>query len=599
MKRSRKVGYAFSDFVTEEKFRSGRPKTHGIDTNFLGIIPLIIFIGVFVLLSFRLFYLQVLRSDYFSRLSDENRTRTEIIPASRGILLDRFGRPLVSNSPSFKVLEGNKVRLLEKNEALDLLSQDKPVLNDIKREYLYKDSFAHVLGYIGQISEEESKMAEFEDYGISDFVGKMGLEKQYEKILHGTNGKELFEVDAHGEKIRKLGRQEPVSGNNITTTLDIDIQKSVYEAFKDVKKGAVVVSDPKTGGILALYSKPSFDPNLFTHTSTYKPSGQYSNVMQILTDTDNQPLLDRAISGTYPPGSTYKLVSATAALEEGKMKPDTIIEDTGQISVGGATFGNWYFIQYGRKEGPVDVVKAIARSNDIYFYRAAERTGIDVIHDWSTRFKLGEPLGIDLPHEEKGLMPSKKWKRETFDEDWYTGDSFNLGIGQGYLLATPLQINMMTSVFANEDGILYRPHLVEDDVVEIRKDFISQKNRDLVRRGMQGACGTGGTAYTFFNFAVKNKNLEIDNRDFLPIGTESAQLATQSADLVRVSVACKTGTAETGGKETEPHAWLTAFAPYNEPEIVVTVLVENGGEGSKVAGPITTEIMKKYFESKR
>lgn len=599
MRKDKKVGHAFSDFVTEEKFRSGRHHMNQRSFGLFSLIPFIVFIGVFILLSLRLFYLQVLRNDYYTRLSDENRVRTEIVRAPRGILLDRNGKPLVSNSPAFTILEGKKIRILEKNEALDLLSKNKPVENDVTREYLYRDAFAHVLGYVGQISEEESKMQDFEDYGIADFTGKMGLEKQYEKILHGTNGRELYEVDAMGEKIRKLGRQEPIPGENITTTLDIEIQKSVHEAFKDVEKGAVVVSDPQTGGILALYSKPNFDPNLFTHALNYKARGQYTNVTDILKDTKNQPLLDRAISGTYPPGSTYKLVSATAALEEGAMKGDTIIEDTGQITVGGATFGNWYFLQYGRKEGPVDVIKAIARSNDIYFYRAAERTGIDVIHDWSTKFKLGEKLGIDLPHEEEGLVPSKKWKKENLNEDWYTGDSFNLGIGQGYLLTTPLQVNMMTTVFANDDGSLFRPHLIKDDDVEIRKNFVSKKNRELVKQGMQGACATGGTAYTFFNFAVKNKNLEIDDRDYLPIGTESASLASQSADMVRVNVACKTGTAETGGKETEPHAWLTVFAPYHEPEIVVTVLVENGGEGSKVAGPIATEIIKKYFENKK
>lgn len=596
--KNRKVGYAFSDFVTEEKFKN-RHNRNSHSWGFSSLIPFIFFIGVFVLLFLRLFYLQILRADYYTRLSDENRVRTEIIKAPRGILFDRKGRPLVSNSPAFKVLVGTKVKIIGKDEALDLISQGKPVENDITRDYLYHDMFAHVLGYVSQISEDETKMQDFEDYGISDFTGKMGLEKQYEKILHGTNGRELYEVDAMGKKIRKLGRQEPVPGENITTTLDIDIQKAAYEAFKNVDKGAVVVSDPKTGGILALYSKPTFDPNLFTHPSNYQSQGQYTQVGDILKDTKNQPLLDRAISGTYPPGSTYKLVSAIAALEEGTMKPDTIIEDTGQISVGGATFGNWYFLQYGKKEGPVNVVKAIARSNDIYFYRAAERTGIDVIHDWSEKFKLGEKLGIDLPHEETGLVPSKTWKKETLHEDWYTGDSFNLGIGQGYLLTTPLQINMMTNVFANDDGTLFKPHLVQGDTDEIRKNFISNKNRELVKQGMEGACSTGGTAYSFFNFAVKNKNLKIDNRDYLPIGSESAKLASNSADMVRVNVACKTGTAEIGGKDTKPHAWLTVFAPYNEPEIVVTVLVENGGEGSQIAGPIATEIVKKYFENKK
>lgn len=592
-------GHAFSDFVSEERFKHGRPRMSSTRGDWYRLIPVVAFIGVFILLSLRLFYLQVLRNEYFSRLSNENRIRTEIIPADRGIIMDRNGKPLVANSAAFKMLgPDNKVVWLENDQALDLLADGKPVENDIRRDYIYKDAFAHVVGYIGQITAEQTQLAEYEDYGLSDFVGRMGLEAQYEKTLHGANGKKLFEVDAMGKKIRELGSQEPVPGSSIVTTLDLEIQKSVHEAMKDVEKGAVVVSDPKDGGILALYSKPNFDPNLFTHSTKYKPVGTYTNIQKVLTDTKQQPLLDRAISGTYPPGSTYKLVSATAGLEEKAVDSETIIEDNGQITVGGATFGNWYFLQYGRTEGAVDIVKAISRSNDIYFYRLGERTGIEGIYEWSKKFKLGEKLGIDLPHEEKGLVPSREWKQKTLKEDWYTGDSFNLGIGQGYLLTTPLQVNMFTSVFAN-DGTLYKPHLIKDDVEIIRNKMVSGKNHALVREGMKNACSSGGTGYSFFDFKVKNSNLKIDGRDYLLLSSESARLATDSANMVRIQVGCKTGTAETGGKETKPHAWITVFAPFHNPEVVVTVLAENSGEGSQVAGPIATEILTKYFEEKK
>jgi penicillin-binding protein 2 len=421
----------------------------------------------------------------------------------------------------------------------------------------------------------------------------MGLESQYEALLHGKNGRELFEVDAAGNKMRSLGREQPIAGKNIHTTLDAAIQKSVHEAMQEASKGAVIVSDPRSGEILALYSKPTYDPNLFTHSNTYKPSGNYKTVEEVVLDGENQPLLDRAISGVYPPGSTYKLVSAMAALESGAMKRDTIIKDTGILRVGTFSFGNWYFLQYGRTDGDVDVVKAIKRSNDIYFYKAAESTGIKDLSAWSRKFGLGRKSGLDLSGEVAGTVPDEAWKRENLGEGWYLGDNYNMGIGQGYLLATPLQVNTFTVPFAN-NGTLYKPHLLRNNTQVLEKDFVDTQNLQAIREGMRQSCDSdGGVAFPFFNFRVKNEKLQIDGQDFKEIN------ATGSGMMTQITVGCKTGTSQVGGEDTLPHAWITVIAPFYNPEIVVTVLVETAGEGSAVAGPVAKEILEDYFENKK
>lgn len=585
----KKVGIAFADFVTQEKI-SRRSSTSYRLSEIITIVPLFLLVVLFSLLILRLFYLQVLRGSYFKDLSDSNRTRTKILAAPRGVILDRNGKPLVSNSPAFKIVENGKVKILSKDEALELLSRGKIVENDIQRQYLYANAFSHVLGYVGQISAEEAILPSFAMFDILDSVGKAGLEKEYESILHGQNGKELYEVDSRAENTRPLGKQDPVAGQNLLTTLDLVVGLAAENAMKNIKKGAVVVSDPRDGGILAIFSKPTFDSNIFTHPKEYVAIGEYSTREQLLADSENQPLLDRAISGTYPPGSTFKLITAAAVLEKGEFTADTQIEDTGVLRVGAFSFGNWYFLQHGRKDGFVDVVDAIKRSNDIYFYKAAESAGVENISSMARAFGLGEYLGIDLPGEAKGLVPSPAWKEQILSEPWYLGDTYNYGIGQGYLLTTPLQVNTFTVFFANE-GKLYKPHLLKGKEKIVKKDFVKKEYIQLVRRGMEESCAVGGVAWPFFDFKVKNSNLKPDDLDYF-------KDASAGAEMVRIKVGCKTGTAEIGGKDTAPHAWITAFAPFNKPEIVVTVLVENGGEGSSIAGPIARDIFKAYFENK-
>jgi len=586
----KKVGIAFGDFVTEERMNRRRGGGSGAIGEILGVFPLFVLGIAFSFLFARLFYIQIIRGDYYKKLSDSNRTLTKILPAPRGIIFDHTGKKLVSNSPAFFILDKGVVKNLDENEALSRLSLGVPVENEIKREYLYKDAAAHVLGYVGKVSSEEVNLPAFEDYETTDDAGKTGLEKEYETVLHGKNGRELFEVDSKGKIVKKLGRQDPTDGKNITTTLDLTIQLAAYNAMKNVKKGVVVVSDPRDGGIRALFSKPSFDPNIFIRSKNYEGIGDYKTRESILLDSENNPLLNRAIGGVYPPGSTFKLVTAIASLEKGAINPSTKITDTGILKVGDFSFGNWYFLQYGKTDGEIDIVGAIKRSNDIFFYKAAEGAGVDFISSWAKNLGLGERLGIDLQGEVAGTVPTPEWKEKTLGEQWYLGDTYNYGIGQGYLLTTPLQVNFWTSVFAN-DGTLYRPHLIDGKKETIKKNFLKKEYVDLVREGMRQSCDAGGVAWPFFQFKVENSKLKVDGIDYVDASSGSAK-------MVQIKLGCKTGTAEIGGKETKPHAWITVFAPFYHPEVVVTVLVENGGEGSSFAGPIAKEILTKYFEAK-
>lgn len=545
---------------------------------------------MFLLLFARLFFLQVIEGYYYKYLSDNNRTKTVVIHAPRGIIFDRNGIPLVYNLPGFREEVKGKTVLLSQDQALGLIAQGKTGLEvDSLRNYPYKDAFAHVLGYIGQISPEELSLSQFAGYSAGDIIGKMGIEQEYEAQLRGTDGKELYEIDAKGDIIRKLGQQEPVSGQNITLTLDAKLQQAVSEAMKDVKKGAAIVSTPK-GEILALISKPSFDPNLFTMGQDYKisTSSAYLTLSDVLMDGQNQPLLNRAISGVYPPGSTFKLIVASAGLGDKIIDENWQIQDTGVLTVGSFSFSNWYYTGYGGTDGMVNVVKGIKRSNDIFFYQLAEKVGVDKVSAMAKKFGLGEKLGIDLQGEEAGIVPTPEWKLKNIGEQWYLGDTYHYGIGQGYLLTTPLQVNEWTEGIAN-GGTLYRPHLLKDlGVTVINSNLLDNHSADLIKEGMIEACSPGGVAWPLFNYTVKNPNLKIDNKNILPY-------ASGSADMRQVVLACKTGTAENGDANTLAHAWVTVFAPAYNPQIVVTVLSENSGEGSNVAAPIAKKILDSWF----
>ncbi|MCL5019077.1 MAG: penicillin-binding transpeptidase domain-containing protein, partial [Patescibacteria group bacterium] len=336
----------------------------------------------------------------------------------------------------------------------------------------------------------------------------------------------------------------------------------------------------------------SFDPNLFTMGPNYLAASDssYLSLSDILLDSQNQPLLDRSISGTYPPGSTFKLVVASAGLENKIIDENYQIEDTGVLQIGAFSFSNWYYTGYGGKDGEVNVVKGIKRSNDIFFYKLAEKIGVDKVSETAQKFGLGKPLGIDLQGEAAGLVPTPEWKQKTIGEPWYLGDTYHYGIGQGFLLTTPLQVNGWTQAIANE-GTLYQPRLFKDSKLQIlSSNLLNQHSSDLIREGMVEACNPGGVAWPLFQFRVHNSKLRIDGKNILGV-----DIASGSADTRQITIACKTGTAEHGGSNPEPHAWITLFAPAYNPEIVITVLAEESGEGSNIAAPIAKKILENWF----
>ena len=599
-----KTGIAFPDYILKDKSRK-RPKSYEDSSQSVrGRFLIAASVIAFVILLGRIFYLQIIDGAYYRYLSDSNRIKTVIIHAPRGIIFDRNDTPLVFNVPGFRKTEKDKTTVLTKDEALPLIVKGEKNLEiDSLRQYPYKDILAHVIGYIGQISKDELNNSRFMDYKGGDLIGKMGIERSYEDKLKGIDEKQLIEVDSLGKGIRRLGQADAVSGQDLKLTIDLKIQKAAFEAAKDVRRGTVIVSTPD-GQILAMISKPSFDPNLFTMGSGYKNATEssYQNLTDILTDSKNNPLLNRAIFGVYPPGSTFKLVVATGGLQDKIINENYQVNDTGILKVGDFSYANWYYTGYGRTEGMVNVVKGLKRSNDIFFYKLAEKIGVNEISKWAEKLGLGKPLGIDLEGEASGTVPSPDWKKKEIGETWYLGDTYHYGIGQGFLLTTPLQVNGFTQAIAN-GGTLYQPRLLIDQKSKIKNQkLLSENTISLIREGMVEACSAGGVAWPLFEFKVparlasesvagrKNEKLKVDGKNFL-------EDASGSAKMTKVAVACKTGTAQHGGEQTLPHAWITLFAPAYKPEIVVTVLSEESGEGSNVAAPIAKKILESYFST--
>ena len=495
----------------------------------------------FIFLGIRLFHLTIVKGDYYRRLSDENRIRRIVIEPKRGDIIDRDG----------EVIATTIIGDAEEDE-------DRIVS---KRIYNSAEITSHIIGYrqIADKNELENDNCRTK-LKLGDKVGKKGIEKLYECDLRGRNGEKLIELDAHGKYLKTLTVLPPEDGVSMQIAIDLDLQKTAYEQIKD-KKGAIIAIKPKTGEILAIVSSPSFNPQHFEDNE--------QDILNQLLKNEEHPIFNRATEGTYPIGSVIKPFLAAGALEDKKIDEDTKIEDTGTITAGPLTFGNWYFLEYGKTEGEVDIVKAIKRSNDIFFYRVGEMLGPTRIKYWSNLFGFGGKTNLQISQQE-GTVPSPFWKEEVLNEKWYLGDTYNISIGQGYMLVTPLQVVQATSVFAN-DGKLCDLNLLKTDKSNCKSLGLSDKTIDLVRRGMRDVCSTGGTGWPLFDFSVNSKSIQ---------------------------TACKTGTAESSGKDDKPHAWISVFAPYDNPEIILTVLVENGGQGSDIAGPIAKEILKEYFQSK-
>ncbi len=607
----------------------------------------VVFLVVLVLLLFlliRVAWLQIVRGDYYYDLAEGNRIRISNLEPNRGIIYDRNLNPLVRNSANFllylmpvdlptneldrdqiirdvsKILEGQEkdsdspwfmlikesldkisIKSLEMYQPmfvadnldyeiamkLYLKSEQTPgmvLATKTRREYFWPDevnisephlgiSLSHLLGYTGKISLEELK--EYgNEYSSIDYIGKTGIEDFWESALKGIKGKKHVEVDALGKEKKVISKYPSQDGYSLVLSLDLELQQKTEEVLRrhldglKLNKGSVIILDPNTGEVLTLVSWPAYDNNIFAR-------GIKVNEYQALLEDENNPLFNRAVSGEFPSGSTVKPVFAAAALEEG-----IISENTTFISNGGVRVSQWFFPDWkAGGHGLTNVRKALSESVNTFFYYIGggygdfEGLGLDKLVDYAKLFGLGSQTGLDLNVEAKGLVPTREWKQEVKDEPWYIGDTYHFAIGQGDLLATPLQVANFTTVFAN-GGKLMRPHLVTQIFQENNDELIQEIQPDIVREGF------------------------INDYALLVIKQGMRQAVTHGSaralGWLPVKVAGKTGTAQWSSKNNN-HAWFTGFAPYDEPEVVITVLVEEGGEGSAVAVPIAGEILNWYF----
>ena len=515
------------------------------------ILKLGLILSLAVLLTVTL-KLILIEGKYYAQVARENKILEMTIPAARSKIVDRKGRVVAETVYQyFEIEDGNKI--YRQNGDFDGYKfKGKDLAYELGRGYPYGESMSMVTGYVGRVSEKdiENNRCGNKFFG-GDLVGRGGVEDYLDCEIRGENGKRVIEVDALGNYVRELGREEPEDGSQIQLSVDAYWQDKIYKLL-DGKKAAVVMSEPKSGKIIALVSSPAFNPNDFSDQNNEK-------IKDYLDDKDNLPLLNRAIAAKYHPGSVFKITMATAGLENGVINRDSLIEDTGVIKVGDYSYRTWS----SKNDGMVDVFKAIRRSNDIFFYKLGEMLGVDNISKWAHKFGFGQKTGIELKGEVEGIVPDDEWKRRVKGEPWYLGNTYHLSIGQGDLDVTPLQINQMTNIIAN-NGMKCEMSILKDPKVNCKEVGISSDTLATVLEGMKQACHSGGTAWPLFNF--------------------------------KTELACKTGTAEVGDGSDDTHAWLTAFAPADNPQISITVMVERGGEGSDVAAPIVGDILKEWFD---
>jgi len=444
------------------------------------------------------------------------------------------------------------------------------VRRDFRRGYIYGPRYSHSLGYLGTVTEEEYKNTD-KTYSKDSPIGRMGIEEFYEDSLKGIDGQKSIMVNAAGELVSEISFNNPIDGSDIFITIDNNLQNIVYNALANgikrakAKSGSAIVLNPNNGEILAMVSLPDFDPNIFEKSFS-------QDEWALMIENKDFPFLNRSISGLYPPGSTFKLVTATGVLSENIVKPDDKVDSPGTISIQDKFDPKKKYIYKDWKlsgHGFLDIREALAESSDTFFYKVTGGyedfvgLGINKFTKYCALFQIGSLLGIDLPGEKSGLLPNPDWKLKTRGTSWYTGDTYNMAIGQGYLLTTPLQVANYTSIIAN-GGKIYKPHIKKyDNNFLISDNRFSKEYIDTVREGM--------------------RMVITDNK-----GT------ARSMQYMKLKVAGKTGTAQFDKRKRE-HAWFTMFAPYENPEIVVTVLVEESGEGSSFALPVAREITQKYF----
>jgi penicillin-binding protein 2 len=565
-------------------------------------------IALFFILAMRLWQLQILQGNEYRKLSEENRLRIVKIAAPRGIIYDRNGVALVKNTPYYTVslnpqaldqvdipslagllqINGDSLRekLHEQQKrslyepirikeglsakeiaVIEARRSDFPGLAievDVSRDYLFGSVGAHLIGYLGKPNEFQARSPDFRDVPTDAFIGQWGIEKLYDKQLRGTPGERIIEVDALGRELRLLREKAAMGGEDLKLAMDINLQKEAEESFGG-KTGALVALKPDSGEVLAFVSIPSFDPNLFARGIKYKQ-------WEELNQNKKLPLLNRALQSQYPPGSTFKIVTAIAAMEEGAVDTNSKVTCNGGIAYGRWHFGCW------RKtgHGTLSLHRALVESCDVYFYEAGKKLGIDKIAAYARTLGLGRETGLELARERGGLIPDTKWKQEKRRQPWYLGETFNAAIGQGYVAATPFQMAQLTSTVAS-GGYIYRPSLLMlgNKPEPVEKVKIGQETFDTVKEGLCGVVNeNGGTGW--------------------------------SAKSSMVTICGKTGTAQVVGLRKESkslgeaqrdHAWFVAFAPSETPEIALSVMVEHGGHGGAAAAPIAKRAIEAYMKS--
>lgn len=566
---------------------------------------------IVVLLLTGFWQLQVVRSEYYANLAERNRIRTLPVMAPRGLILDREGRPLVDHYTSFSVIlirdyveevqdelpliarglglepEALQERLAEYAEAAPfqpIVLKDEATLADIafieahrtdlpqlelllvyRRRYPPDGLGAHLFGYVGEASKKE---IETRGYEMGDFVGKMGLERYYNQHLMGRSGQRRVIVDSRGKEVEKLDQLKPIPGRPLRLTIDADVQAAA-EAALDGHKGAVVALDPRTGDILAMASRPHFDPNLFAVRIGPEEWRQ-------LTQDPDKPLLNRSIQAQLSPGSVFKVLIAAAAVEEGVIDKDRFtVRCPGWANHYGRVFRCW------RPEGHgvVNLHRAIVESCDVFFYEVGRRLGIDRIAHYAELAGLGSATGIDLPGEQGGLVPSREWKQRVRHEPWYDGETISVAIGQGPLLVTPLQLAYAIGGIAS-DGVFAQPRLVFDPDSEptIRRVGLRPETVETIRAGLSGVVNEDGTGR-----GARLPNVEVGGK-------------TGTAQLVSLDTAKKFR--GESGRSLVDNAWFVGLAPAHNPEIVVAVLVEHGEHGASAA-PLARQVIKAYVDKKQ
>ena len=580
--------------------------------SFLGRLNVLRF-GIFFLLgiiSCRIILLQVIKGGQYRKISEENRIVIYPQPSTRGKIFDKNMNVVIDNKPSFAVLfsrqtmEDEEVknvitkvaRLLQRNDQFvhTLIEKTKTIpgknFSLIKiaeniskyqamrlaekipqlpgvvvriepvRVYKWGTSASHITGYVREASLDE--LSEIPNLKAGDVIGKNGIEKQYDEILRGMDGGSQVEVNARGIQKRVLETVEPIDGDSIVLTIDKKIQTALSNNMQG-HIGVAVAIDPNTGGVLGMVSSPWYDPNIFI-------SGLQRWQLQYLLMSDKKPLWNRALQGQYPPASVYKMVTAFAGLESGVITPQTVINCKGFIELG--KYKQRFRCWAREGHGDMRLSDAIAHSCDVYFYETGLKLGPTKLNDWAKKFGFGEKTDIDLPSEEKGLIPDRTWKKAKLQQDWYDGDTVNMSIGQGYIWTTPLQVAQFTSAIAN-DGIIFQPHILKK-IIDAQGN-VKFENVPKIKRKLAFAKD--------YCAAVKKGMM-----DTVRYGTG------KNAKVVGLSVSGKTGTAQ--NPQGADHAWFVCFAPSEKPKITLVVMVEHGGGGGDVAAPIAGKILAEIFD---